>query len=238
MLRGNIGPADWARFEYYARLVRRCRLTSNYHTLGYVPDVDATVYPHLHLRNGHKPLLPHIETLEWFQTAHTDTTLLCLLAPSLRRLTIFMLEEAPAAPPGGKRARKYAPPPRAAYAVHALLDALVPACPGLEHLALRGDFLAFVEVLPPSLVRSRRLRSLDLAACGQLNTLLARQLGLLTALETLCISTARHMRIETDLGECALCAGVSRGYPCPETLVVDGKQVDPEEFLELYMGDS
>jgi len=85
VLRGRIQPAEWARFQYYARFVRRCRED---------PDtavIDSSVYSYLFRYNDAKPLFAGLQHIHLSQALSNDTSLLAFLTPSLHHLTFNVL---------------------------------------------------------------------------------------------------------------------------------------------------
>ncbi|KAH9831616.1 uncharacterized protein C8Q71DRAFT_910621 [Rhodofomes roseus] len=81
VLSGEVSPADWERFQYYAGLVHIC-------LHDYDATIDPSVYLQLSLYNGGKPLLPSLRYLQWQQQSCNTYDLLHIIGPSLRRVRL------------------------------------------------------------------------------------------------------------------------------------------------------
>ncbi|KAH9924524.1 uncharacterized protein B0H18DRAFT_1211784 [Fomitopsis serialis] len=181
VLHRNIQADEWERFKYYARFVRCCRAQ----TWEFDPEVrapvDPTVYHHLSIQSAGQPILPNLEVLEWSQDSALITSLLFLLHPSVRWLSIFMRDN--------PYERRYESDDRTRHALQMLLNGIYIASPRLGHLALRG-MPCFENVFPkiPSSPSSSPVdRSLDISRFWQLNTKLINKLVRVRFLTTLTV---------------------------------------------------
>lgn len=183
MLKGNPPPQQWARFVCYANYVQRCKSHPDPDDNGtWIWRVDTMVFSYLFMYNDHKPLLPRLKRLKWYQDSLTESNwgLSCLLTPSLCHLTILS--------PSQASWDRHSPTP---FRVNMMLESVAHMCPALRHLSLQGTFKSHIKCLPAPLVQSKKLRYLDVRRVGKLERrpLLLRQLAKLPALLTLHVAS-------------------------------------------------
>jgi len=170
VLHRNIQADEWERFKYYARFVRCCRVQTWEFDPGVRAPVDPTVYHHLSIQSAGQPILPNLELLEWSQDSPLITSLLFLLNPSVRWLSIFMRDN--------PYERRYESIDRSRHALQMLLNGIYTTSPRLGHLALQGmpRFEGVFPKIPSSPSSSPVDRSLDLSEFWQLDMKLINKL--------------------------------------------------------------
>ncbi|KAH9924531.1 uncharacterized protein B0H18DRAFT_1119868 [Fomitopsis serialis] len=181
VLRGRIQPAEWARFQYYTRFVRRCRED---------PDtavIDPSVYAYLFRYNDAKPLFAGLQHVHFSQEHANDTSLLAFLTPSLHHLTfqILTIED-----------QKHGIDPLVTdYALETLLSEVVSTATSLEELTLVG-VRHWQSVAP--LVNCQELQHLSLYDTSPIGKSMRDVLSILTHIPRL-----RSLEIQCNRAMCS-----------------------------------
>lgn len=92
-LTSDILPSEWERFLSYCHRVREITC-GEYAMFTQSVVVHSSVWQQLFVRNGGRPLLPHVRIIDWYPQSLLDADILYLTSPTLRQLRVD-IEEAP-----------------------------------------------------------------------------------------------------------------------------------------------
>ncbi|KAL6306482.1 hypothetical protein BKA93DRAFT_142945 [Sparassis latifolia] len=146
VLTAEVEPADWERFQQYAKRIRRVAFT-----VATSVASPWSILLHLTHLNNHQPLFPRLRHLAWTQSAPFDYSLLYLVSPSLLYLSFAINGMWPSIDQGQDLEKE--------HAITHLFRAVCSKSPSLRHISTKG--LGILQA-GQAFAMCRELRSLDI----------------------------------------------------------------------------